>query len=461
MGLALLLFVGLVLCVPLEPARWRELRAARARPARRPRPGPPRPLDLGMLVVEVAALLRAGQPADHAWARALTRHGLADSRPRPAALAADGHTGQKGAEADEASAASAAADPEPGAPELAAAQPGVTVAESAASGVQCDFPRPHRRWRRLARWMAAPIGSPPVPARAPAGQGDADEAAPAALLAALRQARAPAPLAHRFQPAARARRAVLAGALPGVIVACRVSAAVGAPLATVLDQVADSITRAGETADERRIQLAGPLATARLLRCLPPFGLLLGLLLGANPLVVLTGSPFGWACLVVGGGLAVGGSVWIGRIVAAAEAYQDRVDPAVLVDVARACLQVGCGVPSVVRCLGTAARDPALAECGHMLLLGAPWPEAWSEVDSSLQPLAAALEPAWVDGAAPGALLARAAHGLRAARVRAGRTAAAELGTKLLRPLAVCLLPSFIALGIVPVILGGVLAFLG
>ncbi|WP_303171420.1 hypothetical protein [Buchananella hordeovulneris] len=454
MVLAVLLFVGLVLCVPLEPTRWRELRAARGRPARRLRPRPPRPVDLGMLVVEVAALLRAGQPAQYAWGRALARHGLVGPPSGAPELAADGQTGPAGA-----GAAASAATTETAAADRGAR--GTRAAESAAPGAPPGASRLRRRWRRLGQWLMATLGSPPVPTRAAAGQGDVDDAVPPALLDALRQARAPAPLSHRFQPAARARRAVLAGALPGVIVACRVSATVGAPLATVLDQVADSITRAGETADERRVQLAGPLATARLLRCLPPCGLLLGLLLGANPLVVLTGSFFGWACLMVGGGLALAGSVWIGRIVAAAEAQQDRVDPAVLVDVARACLQVGCGVPGVVRCLGLAARDPALSECGHMLLLGAPWAAAWAEVDSSLQPLAAALEPAWVDGAAPGALLARAAHGLRATRVRAARTAAAELGTKLLRPLAVCLLPSFIALGIVPVILGGVLAFLG
>ncbi|MFD1719842.1 secretion system protein [Georgenia deserti] len=138
------------------------------------------------------------------------------------------------------------------------------------------------------------------------------------------------------------------------------------------------------------------------------------------------------------------------------------VDVAVLLDLADAALSAGSSVPGTLTALGRAV-DPAqgagttgttLAEAGRSLLLGAPWAEAWDDAPPSLHPLRDALEPAWVDGAAPGPLLRQAAAGLRAARTRQAQEAAARLGVRLVLPLGLCYLPAFVLVGVVPVVLG-------
>jgi len=64
-----------------------------------------------------------------------------------------------------------------------------------------------------------------------------------------------------------------------------------------------------------RAQLAGPRATAGVLTCLPLLGLVLGQLLGADPLGVLRSGLIGQALVVVGVGLAAAGAMWSEQIV--------------------------------------------------------------------------------------------------------------------------------------------------
>ncbi|WP_371177298.1 type II secretion system F family protein [Buchananella felis] len=297
---------------------------------------------------------------------------------------------------------------------------------------------------------------------------------PAALATAIRRARLPPPWWEAWAGRRRAEQACGATALSSMGVACGASAELGAPLAPVLEAVAQGVARAGEVAQERRVQLAAPLATARVLRVLPLGGLLLGGLLGVDPLGVLLDSPLGVACLAVGLAAMLVGNVWLSRLVRAAEEQGARVDPAVLVDVCGACMRAGSAVPTVLQAIGAAltevvgeaseGQDATMArelqQCGRMLLLGASWELAWERVEPQLLPLNRALRAAWEDGAAPEGMLAHAAALLRARQVRRARVAAAELGTKLIAPVSVCMLPAFISLGIVPVVLGGALGLL-
>ena len=66
----------------------------------------------------------------------------------------------------------------------------------------------------------------------------------------------------------------------------------------------------------RRVQaqLAGPRATAVVLSVLPGLGLLLGQLLGADPVGVLRDGALGQTLLVTGVGLATAGFTWCDRI---------------------------------------------------------------------------------------------------------------------------------------------------
>lgn len=150
-----------------------------------------------------------------------------------------------------------------------------------------------------------------------------------------------------------------------------------------------------------------------------------------------------------------------------------EVDVAVLLDLADAALDAGASVPGTLLALGRAVAGPtpeaaddggsgaALGRAGRALLLGAPWEEAWDGSPRALVALADALEPAWVDGAAPGPLLRQAAGSVRATRHREAQEAAARLGVRLVLPLGLCFLPAFVLLGLVPVVLAAGGAVLG
>lgn len=350
---------------------------------------------------------------------------------------------------------------------------------------------------------------------------------PGALAAVIEHARRPLPWWRSLKGQARAEHASAATALSSMGVACGASAELGAPLAPVLEAVAQGVARAGDVAHERRVQLASPLATARVLRLLPLAGLLLGGLLGVDPVGVLLGSMPGLVSLAVGGGAMAMGNVWLTRIVRAAEEEAIRVDAAVLVDVCAASMRAGSAVPTVLRAVGIALAEVVggdvptqgsgratgtgararpleggtrwiggrrrqraldarrrqlaldgrqtddsprespdvrlareLSQCGQMLLLGASWEVAWERVEPMLLPLNQALQAAWEDGAAPEGMLEHAAASLRARQMQRARVAAAELGTRLIGPVSLCMLPAFVALGIVPVVLGGAIGLL-
>lgn len=100
----------------------------------------------------------------------------------------------------------------------------------------------------------------------------------------------------------------------GVAVCLRVSARSGSGLAEALRPVAAALRDEQDLAREVSGQLAAPRATARLLASLPLVVWLLGAGLGASPLHVVLGTPYGWICLVVGGALELAGLRWVDRM---------------------------------------------------------------------------------------------------------------------------------------------------
>ncbi|MCM3533549.1 hypothetical protein [Cellulosimicrobium funkei] len=111
-----------------------------------------------------------------------------------------------------------------------------------------------------------------------------------------------------------------AGAL---VAACRLAAELGAPLATVLDEVAVSVAADAEARAEREAALAGPRATARVLLWLPVVGVLLGYVLGADPLGTATDGGLGTAGVLLGVLLLVAGRTWSARLVERARTAGD------------------------------------------------------------------------------------------------------------------------------------------
>lgn len=143
------------------------------------------------------------------------------------------------------------------------------------------------------------------------------------------------------------------------------------------------------------------------------------------------------------------------------------MDGVLVLDLVAAALRTGVAIPRALDGVGAVCDSARLRRAGALLLLGAPWAEAWGEdAEWRTDPiphvvLARALEPAWCDGADPLPLLERSAIALHARRDRDAREAAGRLGVRLVLPLGLCHLPAFVTIGVVPVLLSTGVGLLG
>lgn len=94
----------------------------------------------------------------------------------------------------------------------------------------------------------------------------------------------------------------------------------GGALAAAVDRLVVGARQAGRVRLEVRAQLAGPRATMRILALLPLIGLVMGLLMGADPLGFLLGSVWGWLCLAAAVALEAAGLFWVRALVRRIEA---------------------------------------------------------------------------------------------------------------------------------------------
>ncbi|MGI4894690.1 MAG: type II secretion system F family protein [Janthinobacterium lividum] len=90
--------------------------------------------------------------------------------------------------------------------------------------------------------------------------------------------------------------------------------------------------------------------------------------------------------------------------------------------------------------------------CAQLNLGGDPV-TTWAEVDQRWRPVADPLVLSALTGAPAASLLVSAAATSRSERRRVAEEAAARLGALLVLPLGLCTLPSFLLLGVIPVVL--------
>ena len=88
---------------------------------------------------------------------------------------------------------------------------------------------------------------------------------------------------------------------------------------TVLESCAAGITEAGEAAAARRVAMAGPKASARILALLPVLGLCVGTMIGAEPLAFLLSPGPGRVLLALGFLFELAGLAWARALVRRAE----------------------------------------------------------------------------------------------------------------------------------------------
>lgn len=215
-----------------------------------------------------------------------------------------------------------------------------------------------------------------------------------------------------------------------VAAAWRVAGESGAPLAATLARLGEVLVATDDARREVAIALAGPLATSRIVLALPALGLFGGALLGVDTLGVLATTPPGWFCLVAGGTLLVVARRWTGRLVARAR----EADPTP----GLACELVAIAVA------GGGAAGAALDRVADALA------EAQLPLDDAAAATVAFAQRAGVPVAA---LLRAEARESRRDAQAAVRLRIAALGTRLLLPLGLCVLPAFVALGVAPLLL--------
>jgi tight adherence protein B len=93
--------------------------------------------------------------------------------------------------------------------------------------------------------------------------------------------------------------------------AWQVSVETGAPMSSMLDQVATNLSADQSLMGVVNSELAAARATSKVMAALPPCGIGIGYLLGGDPVRWLLAGPAGWACLLLGVLLACAGVLWI------------------------------------------------------------------------------------------------------------------------------------------------------
>jgi len=240
-----------------------------------------------------------------------------------------------------------------------------------------------------------------------------------------------------------------------VIVACRFSHGLGAPLADVLDAIGDAIDDSQDVEEARRVASAGPLMSARVLAGLPLVGVTAALALGASPWGFYTSGTPGVVCASLGVLAWVAGVASCRRILARcrrADAGGGDTDAALACDLIASALACGASIPRALDALADACAQEPLAWTASSLRLGATWEQAWEEAPAWADPLRDALEASWTAGTAPEGMLARCASWERRARLVDAKTRAEELSVRLVGPLGAFFLPAFLLLGIAPLL---------
>lgn len=107
--------------------------------------------------------------------------------------------------------------------------------------------------------------------------------------------------------------------VPAAITICKMSHRGGTPAADIFETCARGVTQANEALAARSIALAGPQSSAQMISLLPLLGVILGTLLGADPLDFLLHTTPGHICLACGVVFEIVGLVWIRALIHHAE----------------------------------------------------------------------------------------------------------------------------------------------
>ncbi|MEY4533150.1 MAG: hypothetical protein RI926_919 [Actinomycetota bacterium] len=209
----------------------------------------------------------------------------------------------------------------------------------------------------------------------------------------------------------------------------------GAAPASVLKVCAEAFSDAAENARQARVQLAGPQAATRLVMLLPALALLGGFLAGYNPLQFLLGSVLGWLVLFFAAGLIVLSGRWSHRMVTSAQQW--NWSRGMAAEVMAISLQAGQSLQQAKKWADQISRDYSSN------------PETARQEQLQCDQYVALAHQTGV--ALSGLLRAQAQQERNAARDEA-QIRVEKLSVQLMIPLGVCVLPAFIAVGVLPLV---------
>lgn len=209
----------------------------------------------------------------------------------------------------------------------------------------------------------------------------------------------------------------------------------GAAPSAVFSSCARALNESAENTRQARVQLAGPQAATRLVMGLPALAILGGLLAGYNPLAFLLGTAFGWLVLGVAAGLIWLAHTWSHKLVAGAQSSG-----------------WANGMPAEVIAMSISAGQ-SLSQAREWAQLVAqdfvPDPES---ARSQMQQCEKFLALAQETGVAVSGLLRGLASLERLNSQAQSRIAVEKLSVQLMLPLGLCVLPAFIAVGVLPLV---------
>jgi tight adherence protein B len=207
----------------------------------------------------------------------------------------------------------------------------------------------------------------------------------------------------------------------------------GAPLAGCLREMAEALRQLGQLHRDVDSALAGPVSTARFVAVLPVVGLMFGTILGFDTLGVLFTTPLGLGCLFVGLTLSLVAGRWTAMLVRRARPASGA--PGLTAQLVAIALTGGGSIAG--------ARESTAAACARFGV-------GDSRGEAGIETVLALSRRAGVPAAE--LLRSEAEQDRRTARTQAQLRAAA-LGTSLMIPLGLCVLPAFMVLGVAPLML--------
>lgn len=209
----------------------------------------------------------------------------------------------------------------------------------------------------------------------------------------------------------------------------------GAAPAAVLEVCAHAFSEAAENARQARVHLAGPQAATKLVMALPLLALAGGYLAGYNPLMFLLGTALGWFTVLGAGALMFISQRWSQQMVTKAQRWEWFRGMAA--EVMAMSLSAGQSLSQARNWASAVSRDFSADKAGGR-----------AELDRCDQFVQLAL----TTGVALSGLLRTQAQRERNASREEAQMRVEKLSVHLMIPLGVCVLPAFIAVGVLPLV---------